>query len=198
MTHAIRSFLGIPIEDPARAVVLEVMDTLRERPNGDRVRWVRPDNLHVTLRFLGDVLPNKLPDVMAEVGSHVRLIPGFDCRLHGIRLFPSSKHPKVLAMALDAEGHLTELAQAVERGASQAGMPPDRHGFKAHLTVGRLKGHAYPSVHDEFSDHDAMVVVDRVVLYRSELRPEGPVYTEIESIALVRSQSSSQQGSLHG
>ncbi len=168
------------------------MRTLAARPNGDRVRWQRPENLHVTLRFLGEVSSSVLPDVVAAVGGELEGIQGFDCHLKDVRLFPDSKHPKVIAVGLDAEGHLTELAAAVERGACRAGLPPESRALRAHLTIGRLRGHGFPSVHGGSELGSSVVPVDRVVLFSSDLQPGGPVYTPIEAIPLRPSQQLGQ------
>ena len=184
MSQTIRSFLAIDIKGAARDRIESVLEMLRARPNGDRVRWVSPDNLHVTLRFLGDVKASVLPDLVSAVADELRSQPAFACQLKEVRTFPNAKRPRVIAIALDAEGHLTELAAAVERGAVRLGFPPESRGFRAHLTLGRLCGHAYPSMHDDFDLSGCPVPVDGVVLFQSVLTPEGAVYTEIERIPL--------------
>ena len=92
--------------------------------------------------------------------------------------------PVLLRFPRLLEGQLNELAAAVERGVVAAGQPPDSQGFRAHLTVGRLRGHGYPALHDESGLIGSSFVVDRVVLMRSDLRAEGAVYSELESIPL--------------
>ena len=185
MTQAIRSFFAVPIPDQVRSKLAEVIGILSRRPNGDRVRWVSPDNLHVTLRFLGDVTPGVLADLVVAVAREVRVVPAFECRLQDVRMFPNPRRARVVAIGMEATGHLTELAAAVERGVVDSGSPPGDREFRAHLTLGRLLGHGYPSSQDDFGLADHSVCVDRVVLYQSELRPEGATYREIEAIALA-------------
>lgn len=184
MTQAIRSFFAVSIPDLVRSKLAEVIGILGQRPNGDRIRWVSPDNLHVTLRFLGEVTPKALADLVAAVTDEVQAVPVFDCRLTEVRVFPNPRRAKVIAVGVEADGHLTELAAAVERGVVREGFAPEDRGFRSHLTLGRLRGHGYPSSQDDFGLVDCPVRVDRVVLYRSELRPEGPEYREIETIIL--------------
>lgn len=184
MSHAVRSFFAVPIANSIKVKVVKVMRILRARPNGDRVRWVRPDNLHVTLRFLGEVSSSELPDLVATVESEIASQTRFVCRLQELRVFPNTKHPKVLAVGLEAEGCLIELAAAIERGVRRAGMSVDSQGFRAHLTLGRMKGHGFPSIHDELQLQHLNLPVDRVVLFKSDLQPDGAVYSELESLAL--------------
>lgn len=184
MSQTIRTFLAIDISGAARDRVESVVRTLRARPNGDRVRWTSPENLHVTLRFLGDVKAIVLPDLVGAVAEELRGHPAFPCELKEVRAFPNARSPRVIAVALVAEGHLTELAAAVERGAVRSGFPRESHSFRAHLTLGRLRGHAYPSVHGDFDLSGFPTPVDSVVLFQSELKPEGAVYSEIERIPL--------------
>ncbi len=149
MSQSVRCFLAITLPDGLRRRVVRAVDAIRSRPNGDRVRWVSAANLHVTLRFLGEVSVSTLPDVMAAVGTELATVAAFPCELGEIHPFPRARNPKVIATSLHTEGRLNGLAAAVERGVAAAGQAPDSRGFRAHLTVGRLRGHGYPTLHME-------------------------------------------------
>jgi 2'-5' RNA ligase len=184
MPQTVRSFFAIDVPGPLRSRMSKILALLRTRLNGDRVRWAAAENLHVTLRFLGDVSSHVLPDVVASVAKELAGTPAFECHLGELRGFPTSRNPRVIAINLDAEGHLSELAEAVDRGVVAAGLSADPRGFRAHLTLGRLRGHAHPSLHDEFHLGGVPLHVDRVTLFRSDLRSAGAVYTPLESIEL--------------
>lgn len=184
MTSSVRCFFAIPVSDSVRNKIVRAVEVMRSRPNGDRVRWVPGANLHVTLRFLGEVSMSTLPDVMAAVGREVAPLSAFECEIGEVHPFPRARNPRVIAAALHSAGQLNELAAAVERGVVTAGQSPDPRGFRAHLTVGRLRGHGHPAVHDESGLVGTVLDVDRIVIMRSDLQPDGAVYSELESVAL--------------
>jgi 2'-5' RNA ligase len=183
-SDAIRSFIAVDLDDGARRAAAEVARVLREAPGGRSVRWVRPESLHVTLRFLGNVEPDRVAPLARCVGEQVSPLAPFTVRLGASGLFPTPRRPRVVVLALEPEEPLEELAAAVERGVAALGFEPETRRFRAHLTLGRLRGGRGPATRGLAAPENTTLAVDEVVLFRSELHPTGARYTALERLAL--------------
>ena len=181
-----RSFLAVELAAVARHVAAGVARALRDGPGGDAVRWVRAENLHVTLRFLGDVAPERFADVAHQVGAALRGTSPFAVRLGPVYAFPSPKRPRVVALALAPADPVAELADAVEGGVVAAGFEPEARPFRAHLTLGRVRGrYALPAELDDLAARpEAGFEIHEVVLFASRLSPAGASYTPLERLPL--------------
>jgi 2'-5' RNA ligase len=176
----IRAFFAIALDAPARRAAGRLARLLRDQPGGDRVRWVREENLHVTLRFLGDIGVTAVPGLLREVGRETAGVAPFAVRLDGVRLFPSSRRPRVVALEVVPPEPVVALAAAVERGVLAAGMAPEDRPFRSHLTLGRLRpGAAPPDVTVPDTPDTETLRVTEAVLFQSELHRSGTRYTPI-------------------
>ena len=173
-----RLFAGIPIVEDARREILALLGRLRE---GEwPVRWVHDEGLHLTLKFFGEVAPERL-DVIEEAvrfaGQNTGLL---DLRLDGLGAFPSVVRPKVLWVGIDAPPALELLYDRLERGGEAIGFAPEGAPFRPHVTLGRVReGHRLPSgALEEAARTIAEVpfVGRRLVLYESLLTTQGPRY----------------------
>ena len=185
----IRAFLAVEIGEVARRSAADVSRSLRSRPGGDAVRWVRPESLHITLRFLGDVEPAIVPKLVACVAEGVRGLECFEARLVGVHGFPSARRPRVVVLDVAPREPLEALAAAVERGALAAGFAPESRPFRPHLTLGRVRDPAAPDLEGAPEPALAPFPVREAVLFRSELRQSGARYTPLERMALGRQPS---------
>jgi 2'-5' RNA ligase len=176
-----RAFLALDLDSAARARLAALMDTLRPRVAG--VRWVRPEGVHLTLRFLGWSAPDALAHVEARTGEAARACPPAEMALGPLGMFPERGAPRVLWVGLDLPDHLRALQRACEQAAREAGYEPEERPFAPHLTLGRWKDRcprpALPAV-----DLGA-ARVEKLVLYRSDLRPGGAVYAPLRVFELA-------------
>ena len=179
-----RVFFAFDLPKSIKADLDNLIDELRSRDHGNRVRWVRVENLHVTLHFIGNVSPDSVPRLLHAVSQELVRERPIATRLTALHLFPSEKRPRVIAMGLESDESLMRLAEAVKRGVSAVGLPSDKRPFKAHLTLGRIRGNLFPSINDLTFEGNAKIKVREVLLYQSELYPDGPLYTERGKIIL--------------
>jgi 2'-5' RNA ligase len=182
--RTIRAFFAVDLDERARTAAAEVERSLRASPGGDAVRWVRPEGLHVTLRFLGDVATERVPELVDRVRAETAALGSFRVRLGGVHAFPSARRPNVVVLDVGPVEPLEELAEAVERGVVAAGFAPESRRFRAHLTLGRVRGHRFPSAGSALTPEAAAWDVREAVLFRSELHRSGARYTALERIAL--------------
>lgn len=186
-----RLFIALPLSSAAREACRGLVEPLRAGGAGAGARWVRTDNLHLTLRFLGATPPGRVRDVAAAMHA-VAGRAAFGVRLAGAGAFPSPGRPRVLWLGV-ARGarEAAAIAEALQAPLAAIGWPPEERPFKPHLTIGRVD----PSATADGARAAAALVAaaeswatdftaDRVVLYRSHLRSGPPVYEEIEVVPL--------------
>ena len=153
------------------------------------IRWVAQENLHFTLKFLGSVATEKVPLILRALEEALRSVPCFSLTGKGIGVFPNIKRPRVLWIGLEGE----ELHRIAERGESSLeplGFPREDRDFAPHLTVGRWR---YPGVRPEAlrdqiekwrQHHFGQSRIDEVVLFQSDLKPTGAVYSPLGTMRL--------------
>jgi 2'-5' RNA ligase len=186
--ETLRAFFAVEIGEEAHCEAEALARQLRSGPGGDAVRWVRAENYHVTLRFLGQVEVERLAPLTERVRLETRSLVPFPLRLARLRAFPSPRHPRVVTLELEPREPLAELAGAVERATVACGFAPEERPFRAHLTLGRVRerGFSLPSGTPAPAPFD----VGAFVLLRSVLAPSGPTYTALERVALGDGDSS--------
>lgn len=184
-----RAFIAVKLGENSLPEARSTILNLKSGPQGDAVRWVRTENLHVTLRFLGNIDQDQVDRLQPAVATRVVGFPPFDLSVGPAGLFPRGKRPRVVAAALEPEQPLIRLAGTVEEAVRAIGLPAEDRTFRAHLTLGRIKRNAPRSlaglsgridqVNLERESPAPSDLVTRVVLFRSDLKPDGPVYTEL-------------------
>jgi 2'-5' RNA ligase len=186
----IRAFFAVALDAAPRRVAAAWARTLRARPGGAGVRWVGEESLHVTLRFLGSIERERVPELVRRVGVETAALEPFELTLGAAQRFPSERRPRVIALNLAPLAPLEALAGAVERGVVAAGCAPEERHFHAHLTLGRVKQRSARRLDVTAPDtgagdpRDMAQVVAQVVLFRSELLRSGARYTPLECVPL--------------
>lgn len=137
-----RLFVAVPLSEPARAAVAEVVDRIRAgEPEGRGVRWVRLDGLHLTLRFLGPTPEPRAADVATAVAVAAAGAAPFAIRINGADAFPPVGRPRTLWLDLDlGVDALADLATSLDDALVSAGWERERRPFRAHLTLARADG----------------------------------------------------------
>ncbi|MBI1320628.1 MAG: RNA 2',3'-cyclic phosphodiesterase [Candidatus Hydrogenedens sp.] len=183
-----RCFAAIGLPQAVKARLAEVYEELRA--SGVRGAWVLPEQMHITLRFLGEI-PEELAAAYAErMTARLAQEPAFDLRVCGAGCFPNPRNPSVLWAGLEGEtARLRALAAIAEEAAVVAGCSPEPRKFQGHVTLGRIHAGFEPDlflhVLEGLRTFDAGAFrVKRVTLYESRLRRSGPVYAKLEEFPL--------------
>jgi 2'-5' RNA ligase len=186
-----RLFVAVPLSEPARLAVADVVDRIRAgEPEGRGVRWVRLDGLHITLRFLGPTPEARVADVAAAVVSAAAGVAPFDIRIAGADAFPPVGRPRTLWLDLDrGVDDLAGLAARLDEALAGAGWERERRPFRAHLTLARADGvRAGPATVAALRVAAAELAIespiDRVVLYESITGTGRARYVERAAVAL--------------
>jgi len=184
----IRSFLAIEIPRTILKKIEEVQEDLK-LSRAD-VRWVSPEKIHLTLKFFGNIDESKIEPIVKSIEGQVRTTPPFSLNVRGVGGFPNSKNPRVIWMGLvDGKEVLVSFQKQLERELEKIGFEPEGRTFHPHLTLGRMRSskgreelveRMESHKEEEFGDFQ----VERVVLFKSDLRPTGPIYTPLREVRL--------------
>lgn len=184
----IRTFIAAEIPSRIREALSRDMVFLKSA--APLVKWVKPDNLHLTLRFLGDVKENDLEELFDALADAVASQPAFPLLIRGIGAFPNWRHPRVVwAGCAEGAEEAASLAASVESACVSLGYEKEKRPFRPHLTLGRVKQPAdalgLESVAQGFCDKEfGYLDIDAVVVFMSSLRRTGPVYSPMARIPL--------------
>jgi 2'-5' RNA ligase len=183
---AVRAFFAWEPPEAAKQALAALVRELRGRPDGDAVRWVQPEGYHVTLRFLGNVPTAEVPALAKSVEGALAGSLRFSVTLGATHAFPSARQPRVVVIQLEPAAPLAALAERVEAGVVAAGLPAEKRRFRAHLTLGRVRGRRLPALAGPVADAGALEVGE-VVLFQSDLGADGSRYTPLAQLPLPAS-----------
>jgi 2'-5' RNA ligase len=181
---SIRAFVAVDIESAEiKGKLVSAQDHLRQ--TGADLKLVEPENIHITMRFLGDISAPRVEEVKHALDA-VEFAP-FECEFVGMGAFPSMKRINVVWVGISAGSpELARISSTLEEGLRQIGFTPDNKGFNPHVTVARVKTgrnrEMLASYIDQMRTYEfGKLPVNEVRLKRSILKPSGPVYTTIHS-----------------
>ena len=192
MRDDIRAFLAVQLPDDVTAALGHLADQIARAGVGG-LRPIRPENMHLTLKFFGNVNARQVEAIVDTVTHTAKTIRPFTLRLGNVGAYPNNRSPRVLWVGLDGDvAPLQDTHRRIETALEQIGIKPDSREFRPHLTVARIRDRATHA--DRRRAAEALfsaefrsglsVPVDRVTLMRSVLLPEGPQYTSLAEIPL--------------
>jgi 2'-5' RNA ligase len=194
----IRTFVAVELGDDLRRSLIALQERLKRDLRSGRVEWTRPEALHVTLKFLGDIEEAQVAPIHEALTAAFTGQARFTVEVDGIGTFPTARDPRIIWAGLKASGPehpLLSLSSAVERALLPLGFPAEDRPFHPHVTLGRVKdggravaealrssgGYATTSGTGRIGS----LTVEQVALMRSELRPTGSVYTRLRAVSLT-------------
>jgi 2'-5' RNA ligase len=191
----LRAFLASELPAALQDAIHTATAGLREALRGDLVRWVPAHNVHLTLKFLGDVSPSSVELIEQMLLSEATQFPAFDLQVEGLGCYPNPRRPRVLWVGLKAPAELVSMQRAIEAATSRLGYESEERDFSPHLTIGRVRQNA--STADLHRIRTAIeetrigtlgsTRVEAIHLFKSELHPEGSIYTRMFSAPLRES-----------
>jgi RNA 2',3'-cyclic 3'-phosphodiesterase len=183
MNTEIRAFIAIELPLEVKTFLTEVSSYLKR--HGSDVKWVKPEGIHLTLKFLGNIhieLVEKIEHAAKPVFSEQSLI---DLGIEGLGAFPTLKRPRVIwAGCLDSKGRLPPLVAQLENALENLGLAKEKREFNPHLTLGRVRSNAgiidlAPAIRQKQDVMGPAFAADHAVLFQSVLSPAGAQYTEL-------------------
>ncbi|GIV83417.1 MAG: RNA 2',3'-cyclic phosphodiesterase [Candidatus Roseilinea sp.] len=184
----LRAFLALDFDEETLQALDAYLRRLHAMPWAGEIRWVSPNNLHLTLRFLGNVTPTQAERYAEAFGAgrtQIADLAALTLSMTPPRFFPTSSRPRAIACLVEDHPTLSELAKLAETCAVQIGLSREVRPFKGHITLGRMRD-ALP--HNAALPRDEAVMVIRptaITLYQSRLDPRGAIYTALRSFSLA-------------
>jgi 2'-5' RNA ligase len=187
----LRAFIAIDLSPEARQALTILQNRLKTLAPPHTVRWSAPQNIHLTLHFLGEITPEQANEALDQLTAATACYPAFEIALAGLGCFPNTKRPRVLWVGMPQENEILLRLQQNLGGRLQAAIDfsPETRPFSPHLTLGRVKK-GIPARHlNQLSQvitqevpgvgQIARLKVQQIILYKSDLNPTGAVYTRL-------------------
>ena len=184
----VRTFVAIKLHGSLHNTLSEVVEKFASSKAS--VKWVAPENTHVTLKFLGGVEESRLPEVYAACEKAAAGSKPIDLEMKAVGCFPSMKRPRVVWLGIEKGAEeVKRLQQKIENELGRIGFPREEREFTAHLTIGRVKGKQGISNLCRLLEAERNIFIgsmqaETISVMKSETLPSGPVYTELRAIPL--------------
>ena len=186
----IRVFIALKLPDGGVAAIRHAQEELALHRL--KMRWVKPENIHLTLKFLGDIDPSLIDDVTTAVARAAQFRAPIMLTAKGVGVFPNIKRARVIWIGVAGQvTELIDLQRDLTSRLSAIGFPPERRKFSGHLTLGRTNGvigagRLMKALDNIRSFASESFPIDRIIIYKSELQSSGPVYTALQTVALIQ------------
>ena len=182
----IRSFLAFELPTDIKRIITKVSRTGKDLPLG--LRWVKLDNIHLTVVFMGNVPEERIEPIGKAVKKVCSGTEQFNVSIGNLGFFGSRRHPRVLWLGLRGDVHrMGRFRDALQKRLKPFGMKTEKRPFKPHLTLGRFKKDARPGPHldnmiSEYADLKGPThPLRELVLFKSDITPQGAIYTKLDA-----------------
>jgi RNA 2',3'-cyclic 3'-phosphodiesterase len=188
MNQTVRAFVAFPLPEAIMIRISDVQERLK--PYRLPVHWVKPENVHLTLKFLGEISTDTINDIGEVLEDTVREYAPLMFFIKGLGVFPNIKKPRVLWIGISGDIQpLAEIQANLETKLEKKGIAKESRPFKSHLTLGRIKRDIHPEnlfdILRSFSDFTSEPFeAKELVLYKSKLNPSGASYTKLKNVYL--------------
>ena len=188
----VRSFIAIELPADVRAGLASIEEKLKVRRHSF-VKWADPESIHLTLKFLGSVSGETIPEIVEAMSLVAQPVSPFTLQIGGTGAFPNWQRPQIVWVGVGGEmGRLTTLQRELEAALSPLGFPPESRPFSPHLTLGRLRERVTPEDRRRFGlwaqsvkfEASLSFEVNAVRLMKSQLTSSGPIYSELALVKL--------------
>jgi len=181
----IRAFLALDPPTDVLRRISGIQGALKRDIRGS-ISWVRPEGLHLTLKFFGDISTDQVTVISNAVAAHTAGARPFNLEVKGFGVFPGLQRPRVLWIGIGGEvGRLLNLQKAIDLGLEACGFPGEERPFRAHLTLARIKSRqGLTGIEQALAGQEeadaGQFAAEGLTLFRSELTPHGAIYTVLD------------------
>jgi 2'-5' RNA ligase len=177
----------IAVEVPITDLIIRLKKDIEK--TSAQVKLVEPENIHITLKFLGDTLINQIEEIESIIQNAIASTKKHVIKLEGTGVFPNEHYIKVIWIGIKDADLITQIAENINSQCSTIGFKKDKRGFSAHLTIGRMKSSkGKEQIIDILKSYKdtlfAELIVNEILLKKSTLTPKGPIYETLSTIPL--------------
>lgn len=188
MSNTLRLFVAINFNPKIQRSIKHIQDHLGKTDCD--VKWVKPKNIHITLKFLGNIEIQKIDVVKQALINHYQNTRSFKIELTQLGTFPNINHPRILWIGLkDSKQRLNQIVTLLQKALVKIGFEEDKKSFSPHITIGRMRSLKNINLLSEsISTYQApknlTQVITTIILYKSTLTSQGPIYESLYQITL--------------
>jgi len=180
-----RIFFAVPISEEVRNLLNDIQSDMRDLPG--KIRWVPPEDVHLTIKFIGEVEEEVATNLQSQVDD-LSLPERFSITVNRTGVFPHPRRPRVLWVGTEDSTSLEQIATQLDAAFEEYGIEPETREFHPHLTLGRVKGRGLPGeTLNQFLNYEVPKIsmpVESVVCYESVLKSSGAEYTALHTTHL--------------
>lgn len=188
--ETIRTFIALEISDEIKQEIARIQDEIRQT-NAISGKWVVKENLHLTLKFLGDTTLKIIEQIKEEIKTILYDEPSMNCNIAGVGVFPNEKFARVIWVGIKGgDTQIINLAKKFEKQLGKLGFKKEKKDFKTHITICRPKQildknqfkSTLETINNKFQPKE--FIVNKLTFFESKLTPQGPLYTSLCSVLL--------------
>lgn len=187
-----RTFIAIDFPDDILEKIAKIISFLRSQTPEKALKWVDKDNLHMTLKFIGEIREDSLPDIQSLMTRALQGHDFFKISIGRLGMYPNHNNPRVVWLGITAEETLFTIQRKLDLTLQDAGIPSEKRAYSPHLTIARLRRDMDPTATrligetlSQFKvDSPGSVLVRQILLYQSQLTSSGPIYSPLLTFPL--------------
>jgi 2'-5' RNA ligase len=180
-----RTFIAIELPEEIRTILSRIQDELKQTQAD--VKWVKPENIHLTLKFLGEIEQDLIKKIHPILDGIAQKNSPFSLYLSQLGAFPKLQYPRVIWIGLTNDQQVSEIAKDLEKGMLKIGLPAESRPFSSHITLGRVRSglnrkalvEKIESLNKNLSSPQPEFKVLGLTLFKSTLTPQGPIYEAV-------------------
>jgi 2'-5' RNA ligase len=184
--QSLRTFIALDMPPEIKTALEQYLQPLKSLRG--RVSWVKRENLHLTLKFLGDTPANRVNEIAAALQEVAATATSFTAEIFDCGVFPNEKAPRILWVGInDESGTLLRLAKAIDERLHRFGFSKEKRAFTPHLTIGRVKDPRIPEIVRALKEKPFATMpaqFNEIIYMQSELNPAGSIYTPLRKLKL--------------
>lgn len=191
MSEKIRTFIAIELNNETQNSLAKIQSQLRT--SGADVKWVEPKNIHLTLKFLGDIDTDLIGEIKNVVEDLANNHQKFTATIKELGGFPNTRSPRVIWVGIqEGKENTSSIVMDLENNISKLGIPKENRDFLSHITLGRVRSPINRLKLTELLNKNKNIptlifVVEKITLFKSTLTPRGPIYEAIAEVILKES-----------
>jgi 2'-5' RNA ligase len=188
MSKSIRAFIALELPENIIAVINNIQKDMKSF--GFNVKWVQPENIHLTLKFLGNISPTDVTQIGSVIGEVAKPYAPIPMTAKAVGVFPGMTRPRVIWIGVGGQvAMILGLQKILDEKLNALGFPMEKRPFKGHLTLGRVKGNIsaqqLSGALQQYNEFESDIFLsETVVLFKSVLDPKGSIYTKLLNVSL--------------
>jgi len=188
----VRTFIAVDLPSNMLVRIEEITTYFMRKTPPKALKWVDMDNLHLTIKFIGEITEDKLEPVKHILSKALEDQNAFDIEISGLGMYPNKNNPRVIWLGIAGGKPLIQIFNSLDQALTTLDIRPEGRDFTPHLTIARVRRNtdkatatAIGKALSQFKvDPLGAITIDQVHLYQSVLEPSGPIYTSLHSVSL--------------